>query len=306
MEEEKHEAQLPKIEVADTLRGCHRLVSETNDAFHGAKKRADGLLQSPECSQLDLIVSREQLRRSLLVMSALLKALESLGHQVSSGPKIEINGQVVKLAIREATKIEVEEFDASKESIAGRYDFFSERKRKKQVPSGLLTVAVLEADCYSAYGCRKQWKDSKARRIENCLNAVIAAVLVIAERKLEQEVKQKQEAIRKAEEEKLQRQKAAERVKKREEQKQEQRKLDGLLAQVSDLRRSREIREFVAYVRQVHECKGTKIGADSELSKYLKWAELQADRLDPAIDSPKTILDEVIPDEPTSSSYRGW
>jgi len=38
-----------------------------------------------------------------------------------------------------------EEFEASKESITGRYDFFSERKRKKQVPSGLLTVLVPEA-----------------------------------------------------------------------------------------------------------------------------------------------------------------
>jgi Skp family chaperone for outer membrane proteins len=138
------------------------------------------------------------------------------------------------------------------------------------------------------------------------LNSIVAGILAIAEKKLEHEVKQKQEAIKKAEAEKLQRQQAAEREKKREEQKREQRKLDGLLAQASNLKRSRELREFIAYVRQVHESKGTSIGVDSELGMYLSWAELQADRLDPTINSPKTILDEVIPDETSFNSYRRW
>jgi hypothetical protein len=306
VETEKRENLLPKIEVAESLRGCHRLVSAANDTFEGAKKRDDGLLHTPEGCQLDLLVSRDQLRRSLLVLSALLKAFESLGHKVSSGPKIEVNGQAVTLTIREATKTVEVEFEASKESITGHYDFFSERKRKKQVPSCLLTVLVPEADSYWASGCRKQWKDAKTQRIENCLNSIVAGVLEIAEKKKEHEIKQEQEAIKRVEDEKRQRQQAAERAKKREEQKQEQRKLDGLLAQASDLRRSREIREFIAYVRQVHESKGSKIDVDSELGKYLAWAELQANRLDPTINSPNTILDEVIPDESTFSSYRRW
>lgn len=91
-------------------------------------------------------------------MSALLKAFESLGHKISSGPKIEVNGQAVTLTIREATKTVEEEFEASKESITGHYDFFSERKRKKQVPSGLLTVLVPEADNISRCNSRSQPK----------------------------------------------------------------------------------------------------------------------------------------------------
>ena len=62
----------------------------------------------------------------------------------------------------------------------------------------------------------------------------------------------------------------------------------------------------IIYVRQAHESQGTRIDVDSELGKYLAWAELQADRLDPAINSPKTILDEVIPDESSFPSYRRW
>lgn len=139
---------------------------------------------------------------SLLVMSALLKAFESLGQQVSAGPKIDVNGQTVTLTIREATKTVEEEFEASKESIAGHYDFFSERKRKKQVPSGLLTVLVPEADSYWASGCRKQWKDAKTQRIENCLNSIVAGVLEIAEKKREHEIKQQQEEIKRVEDEK--------------------------------------------------------------------------------------------------------
>ncbi len=239
-------------------------------------------------------------------MSALLKAFESLGHKVSAGPTIEINSQSLTLMIREATKTVEEEVEVSKDSFTGRYDFFSERKRKKLVPSGLLTLLVPEGDSYWASGCRKQWKDAKTQRLENCLNSIVVGVLAIAEKKLEHETKQKQEAIRKAEAEKIQRQQAAERAKKREQQKEEQRKLEGLLAQASDLKRSREIREFIAYVRQAHERNGAIIGVDSELGKYLAWAELQADRLDPTINSPKTILDEVIPEESSFSSHRRW
>lgn len=306
IEAQQLEAQVPEINLADTLRGCHPLVSTANEAFQGAKKRDDGLLQSPDGCPLDLLVSREQLRRSLLIMSALLKALETLGHKITSGPKIEINGEFVTLEIREATVKVVEEFDASKESIEGRYDFFSERRRKKYVPSGQLTVLIPEGQAYWASGCRRQWKDGKTQQIENCLQSIVAGVLSIAEKKREHEIKEKQEAVRKAEEAKLQRQQAAERAKRREEQKREQRKLDGLLAEARNLRRSREIREFVAYVRHAHESEGTTISVDSELGKYLEWAVLQADRLDPVIDSPKTILDEVIPDEPSHPSYGRW
>lgn len=303
---EKRESLIPKIEIAETLRGCHKLVSDTNEAFEGAKKQDDGILQVPKGSKLDLIVSRDQLRRSLLIISALLKTFESLGHKVSSGPTITVDGQSVSLSIREGTKAVEEELEASTESVTGRYDFFSERKRKKQIPSGLLTVSIPEAVGYWANGCRKNWKDAKTQRIENCMNSIVAGVLEVASKKQEHEISLKQEAIKKAAEEKRLRLEAADRAKKREEQKLEQRKLDKLLAQAKDLRRSREIRDFVVYVRQAHECKGSKIEVESELGKYLVWAELQADRLDPTVAAPETILDEVIPDEPSHSPYRHW
>lgn len=303
---EKETEALPRIEVAKTLRGCHALVSQTRQAFEGAKIRDDGILQSPSDSKLDLIVSRDQLRRSLLLFDALLKALESLGHKVTAGPKIEVDGQTVSLAIRETTKTIEEELDVSNESISGRYDFFNERKRKKQVPGGKLTLLIPEAEGYWASGCRKQWKDAKIQRVENCLNSIVAGVLEVAVKKREHEIKLEQEAIQKAENEKRRRKEATERAELREQQKQEQRKLDSLLSQVSDLQRSREIRDFVLYVRQVHEGNGSEVEAESDLGKYLAWALQQADRLDPTINSPKSILDEVIPDEPSYPSYQRW
>lgn len=297
---------LPRIEVAETLRGCHTLVSQTRQAFEGAKSRDDGILQSPSDSKLDLIVSRDQLRRSLLIFDALLKAFESLGHNVTAGPRVDVDGQIVSLAIRETTKAIEEEFEASKESISGRYDFFNERKRKKQIPGGKLTLLIPEAEGYWASGCRKQWKDAKIQQIENCLNSIVAGVLEVAAKKREHEIKLEQEAIQKAEDEKRRRQEATERAELREQQKQEQRKLDSLLGQVSDLQRSREIRDFVLYVRQVHERNGSAVEEESDLGKYLAWALQQADRFDPTLNAPKSILDEVIPDEPSYPSYRRW
>ena len=303
---DKETESLPRIELSESLRGCHALVSKTRQAFEGAKVRDDGILESPSDSKLDLIVSRDQLRRSLLIFDALLKNLESLGHKVTTGPTIEVDGQTVSLAIRETTKTIEEEFDASKESINGRYDFFNERKRKKQIPGGKLTLLIPEAEGYWASGCRKQWKDAKIQRVENCLNSIVAGVLEVAVKKHEHEIKLEQQAIQKVEDEKRRRKESEERAKLRENQKQEQQKLDSLLTQASDLRRSREIRDLVSYVRQVHEGNGTEIDADSDLGQYLAWAQQQADRLDPTVNSPKSILDEVIPDEPSYPSHRRW
>lgn len=299
-------AGLPVIEVAGNLRGAHRLVSQTRQAFEGARKGSDGILLPPDEAKLDLLVSRDQLRRSLLIVDALLKAFESLGNNVSAGPTIEAFGQSVSFCIRESVSTIEEELEPSIDSLRGRYDFFHERKRKKQVPSGKLTLLIPEAEGYWASGCRKQWKDAKIQRLENCLNSIVAGVLEVAAKKRDHEVKKKQEAIAAEEARKQQVIEAERREELRKQQRAEQRKFDRLLDQVASWKQSREIREYIAYVRQAHAASGAEIATDSELGQWLNFAAQQADRLDPTVDSPKSILDEAIPDEPSYPSYRNW
>ena len=305
-EAEEASAALPNIEVAGSLRGCHRLVSETRQAFERAKKGSDGILEFPSDAKLKLFVSREQLRRSLLIMDALLKAFESLGNKVSEGPAVEAFGQSVSFSIKESVRTVEEELAASTDSLAGRYDFFHERKRKKQVPGGKLSLVIPDADGFWASGCRKQWKDAKVQRLENCLNSIVTGVLAVAAKKRDHELEMEQRAIAAEEARKRRAEEAQLRAELRKQQKVEQLKLDQLLEQVASWKKSRDIREFIEYIRQAHQSAGSEVAADSELGQWLSFAAQQADHLDPTVDSPKSILDEVIPDEPSYSSYRNW
>jgi hypothetical protein len=74
-----------RIEVADTLRGAHELVSQANQEFAAAKKDEDGFLELPAKATLKIHVSKGQLRRTLRIMDALLKALNERGYASSLG-----------------------------------------------------------------------------------------------------------------------------------------------------------------------------------------------------------------------------
>ena len=289
---------IPKIEVAASLRGAHRLVSATREAYEGASKRPDGILQQPADAKLDLSVSRDQLRRSLLVMDAILKSLEALGYHVKSGPVVTIFEQQISFSIKEAIKTIHEEVEPSDDSLDGRYDFFHDRKRTVQVPSGHLLLLIPEAQLHWAYGCRKLWKDAKIQRIENCLNSFVSGLIEVAAAKRDHKIKEEQKRLDEIEAEKQRMLAAKERAERRKQKAAEQLKLDQLLEQVASWRQSREIRNFVEFVRASHAHAGSEIASGSELDNWLQWAISQADRFDPTVNAPKSILDEVIPDEP--------
>ena len=305
-EAEEASAALPPIEIGDNLRGCHRLVSETRQAYERAKQTSNGILEVPSGAKLDLYVSHDQLHRSLLILDALLKAFESLANRVSEGPAVKAFGQSVSFSIKESVSTIEEELESNTKSLEGRYDFFTERKRKKQVPSGTLSLLIHDAEGYWASGCRKQWKDAKVQRLENCLNSIVTGVLAVAAKKRDHELEMKQREIAEEEARKKRAEEAQQRAERRKLQKAEQSKLDQLLEQVASWRKSKDIRDFVDYVRAIHQASGTDISPDSQLGQWLAFASQQADRLDPTVDSPKTILDEVIPDEPSYPSYRSW
>ncbi len=52
--------------------------------------------------------------------------------------------------------------------------------------------------------------------------------------------------------------------------------------------KSQQIRAYIGEVRKVHK----KIDPNSEIGKWLEWANKQADRMDPLAESPPSILDE--------------
>lgn len=66
-----------------------------------------------------------------------------------------------------------------------------------------------------------------------------------------------------------------------------------LLKMTENWKRSQTIREFLLIYRNQLQSEQQPIEVGSELEKWLDWAEQQADRLDPLVQSPPSILDRA-------------
>lgn len=280
----------PKVVVASNLRGAHSLVISAGDKLEQAKRGESGIVEVSGTPALDIAVSRDQVRRALLICDALLKALEARGYTVAAGPKVMIFDESVSFGIKEALATKREQPD--EHDLTGHYEFGHSRFRSRTIPTGKLTLFIYEADHYWASGCRKQWRDGKKQRLENVLNRVVAGLIDVAARKREHAITMEQRRQAEAEAAKQRQEAVQRRAELIEKQTAERNRLDLLLKQAESLRQSRAIRELVDAVRE------SSCSADGRLEDWMAWAQKHADRLDPTKDSPGCVLDEEVPEEP--------
>lgn len=292
-DEMQSEAQ---IAVAETLRGAHELVSAAKQELTGAERDEVGFLFLPQKPSLNISVSKDQLRRSLLIMDAILKALLDRGYDVGPGPTVTIFDESVSFEIRESIKTIREQ--PEEQSLEGDYEFRFNRYNNRKFPSGKLTLFLPDGERYWASGCRKLWRDGKKQRLENLLNRFVAGLIEMAARKREHTLSEIREEEERQEAARRRREQAQKREELLEQQKAEQSKVDELLELVRNWKASQEIRGFVELIRTTNREDGNEIPPESELGKWIVWALAQADRFDPVKESPPSILDEPIPQEP--------
>lgn len=290
-----------KIEVAESLRGAHELVSQANQELQSARTDQHGIIIRPEKAILEVTVSKTALRRSLLIMDALLKALVERGYEVQRGPGVRILGAVLHFGISE--ELETKREPVEDVDLEGRYDFAYNRFNQKRTPSGALVLSISEGGAYWLNGCRHRWRDTEKKKLESRLNQFVAALVEMAARikQHDDEAKAQEELRRQAE---VRRQEEArQRAQKRELFKAEKARVEVLLKQATDWQMCKLVRDLVEAARQAHSAAGP-IPPESEIGQWLEWANQQADRLDPLRPSPPSILDESIPeDEPPQNRF---
>jgi hypothetical protein len=297
-QEEKREA---KIEVAESLRGAHALVSQANQELQIAETDEDHLIVPPKGSPLDIRVSKGSLRRALLIMDALLKALEQRGYKVASGPVVQILDVRVSFSINEA--IDTQREPPKDHDLDGRYEFGHSRFDAKRVPSGRLALHISDANAYWASGCRKAWRDGQERQIEDRLNKFMAGLASFAARKKEHDEEQERLAQQQREEERRQQEEAQRRAEKRKLIQAEQNRVDLLMQQAKCWRASQNLRSYIEARKQTHVVAHGEIEPEGDFARWVAWATQQADRLDPLTESPPSILDEPVPEEPKSHNW---
>jgi hypothetical protein len=253
----------------------HKFVTATEKAMKRAKADAKNILeQRRDGSCLDIGVSMGTLPRALSIMNAVISFLESEGFPVTlqngrHGTGAQIFGYRVQFAIveklREKARRQVQEYSWTRTIID--YE-----------PKGILEFRAGD----SMYG--RKLRDRKTAKLETQLSACIGAVL--------REGRSQLISARRAVQENLARQtKEGERAELARQIAEEEKKVKNLETWVSDWARARQMREFITELEKVWARKGRDLSPEAESGQRIIWMKQQADRLDPMLLSPPSILD---------------
>ncbi len=289
------------VSVAVSLRGAHPLVSRARTELEGAMLDQDGLIIPAADAALFVKVSKPLVRRALLIMDALLKFFAEGGYEITAGPTVNILGTKVAFGINEALDSKQEQ--PREHSLRGRYEFGHSKFETKYFPSGRLVLRIKDENARWASGCRKYWRDSDTTPLENRLGKFLSGLIDFAGRKTIYELSQAEEEKRKLEEERMREERAQARAEMIQQKAEEQEKVDLLMQEAEDWRRSQDLLCYIRARKDMRAAREEGVEKDSEFAMWAKWAEAQASRLNPLTSSPPSILDEPIPEEEKPHRY---
>lgn len=268
-----------RITVPARVTRWHPQVTATLDAFQQPYKDSRGL-PLPRGNGLDIAVSAVQRPRALRLANTLVRALEARGFPLVAGNRhleVEVFGVRLALSIVESTT-RADYVPTAAELAEKARRGWSYWPRYSYTPSGRLEV---RAD--GGYG--GLIRDGVRQPVEEQLNKLVIrmakrAVGILCFR----EERVRAEALREAQRREALAQKARQDA--------EQQKLKALRAAAQRWQEAQLIRAYLDAVEQAGSARGE--GCDDAQRAYLRWARAKADWLDPLVDAPDPLLDQVI------------
>lgn len=262
------------IVVREDLRSPHPLVKATRDVLEGK-----GHVESwriGRTPRLDIDASKEQRRRALRIMDALVRAFEARGWKVELGSGddrksyVTIFGQRVPFGIRETLK-KVANPPAKPERLSDGRMYTPWQAQYRDEHSGLLAFVIRHN---WGHGVLKSWAERKTRRLEERLSDFIISLVKAAYEELQAD-------RRRAERERQERE-AEERWRAEERRREaEAARVRALLQQAESWGTSWRLNGYLMAVRAAAESQPGGLQADTELYAWLTWAESYARSIDP-------------------------
>jgi hypothetical protein len=273
IEKEKNPAS--KIIVQDKRGSTHILIRRTEQSLEKSY-RYSGMLCSQQAEDiLKISVSPIEKGRVFRILNTLISELEGRGYLVyidKSFLCVRILGVNLKFSLNEKMK----QVRLKTESPYSRqYDL---------VPSGILALSI--EDFYSDYPLLRNFLDIKSVKLENRLNEFIIALLIASQAYIAQE-KHWEEKRKVYQEEERKRNAIIQEIEN------EKKKLQELKKNIKKFRSSNLIREYIARYKMKLLDETLAPDKKQEIIEYIEWAQKQADRLDPFIESPVSILDNL-------------
>lgn len=268
-----------KITVPRSLNSPDPLIVRTMADLKKEKyPRRYGRVEAGQEGTLDVRVKKELIERAMRILNTLLKALAQRGYKVSvkSSPnstsinQIHILGQTVTFRLE--TKILRQENLPERSWSAYTFE-----------TSDWLMLKITNAP--SGYTIQNTFLETEARPLEDQLNAFIVSVIKTAvaiphEAKVQAEARAKWEAKWRQEQQEL-RAEQIEQARIEREKRRVQERFEKLIRQAGENRKAQDVRNFIEQVRVKWIATHGIVEPDSEVAKWIEWAEAQARSIDP-------------------------
>jgi hypothetical protein len=270
------------LEIEGRTRGVepeakrHKLVTGTAKALLHAKPDERGILQ-PRWDEacLDIRVSKNSVERALNIVNAVIQVLEAENFSVtvhSDRPRstAQVFGQNVPFSIVEKAIVKDRREVTEYSSIHTVVDY---------QPSGELEFRATE----EYYGYRK-YRDGKKKRLEQMVSQLVGVVLREGRARL---IRAEQRRLDEIEQRKKEREQGelAEQIE------EEEKKVKDFEGWVDSWIRARQMREFITTLEKFWTEANIDLSPESPKGQRIIWMKRQADRIDPMLESPPSILD---------------
>jgi|SRR5581483_7398871 len=255
----------------------HKLISSSAKILTRARADNKGILHPPYDQRcVDIRVSQQSLNRALAIMNSVINALEAEGYPVTL--TIEGRGTGAQIFGRRA-EFEIVEKLRQKGRREEKYGSYTHSTMEYE-PNGLLEFRTHEHGHSPSQGIR----DGKKWRIEDELSKCVGLVMRESRRQGIWAEAQKQREIE-------QRKKDQERAELYERVSAEEKKLKEFEDWVAAWNEAQKMRDFIAELEKVWMQHGHDLSPGTSKAQRLIWMKQQADRKDPLVDSPPSILD---------------
>ena len=273
--------------VPDELINPFPLIEKTAKSLCGAGADDHGMVRPRAKHCLDVRVGKESIDRAARIMDTLMKALDArdieLVHTENKewGTQLVVDGEALGFRLEEKARREKYIPTPAEQKGLDKDSWYRYRlPDDKFFPSGDLS---LKLDTGYSSGLRSTWADGKQQRVEKCLNKFIATAYKAA-------AHQKAGRIRHEKEEREREERRRRNEILRREIEKEQKHLDDFTEQVKAWKEAQQLRAYVQAARSADYYSIGAITGGRDINDWCAWALEQANRLDPTITSPPSVL----------------
>ena len=268
-----------RIVVPDVLPTLHSHIAEAKAQLKKATPDKYGRVSTSWKRGSDISVFPESIDRALRIMNTLVKALIKRGYSVAVDEK---NNATVVRVLDEQIVIRLEERSRQTRHIPTPAELKDEKQWSYRSYQAYDYIGTGEFCLKNpgSYQSEKIYKDDKTGKVEDKLNLFVIALIKKA-------LQLKDIRIRRAREEEIRRAKERKQWEMDAMVRKEKEKFETLKKQSEAWHESQKLREFInaAYQSQPN------FDPESPFAKWLVWASLQADRMDPLKHGPPSVLD---------------